>query len=67
MGLPHGLSLVEKVEELLSGFSRRSHATKHAAGDSHGPCLLDTSHDHAHMAGLHDNGNALRLEDFGDG
>lgn len=41
-------------------------AAKGAAGDRGGTRLFDTTHHHAQVARLHDNNDALRIEDFHD-
>lgn len=56
-----------KAQELVSRLGLALEASEDAAGDGGGAPLLDAAHDHAEMAGLHDDGDALGLEDLHDG
>ncbi len=57
----------EEAEELGPGLLLALEAAEHAAGDGAGGGLLHAAHDHAQVARLHDDGDALRLEHRHDG
>lgn len=57
---------VQEGQEFLSGLRAGAHASEHAAGGCRATGLLDSTHHHAEMRGLHDHTDATRLEDFGD-
>lgn len=59
-------SILDKLEEFLASFCGRAHAPQHARGYGFGGCFLDAAHDHAEMAGLDNDSDTLRLEDFGE-
>lgn len=56
-----------KAQELVSGLGLALKAAQDAAGNGGAARLLNASHDHAQVAGFHDNSNALGLEDFHNG
>ena len=58
------LLAVDQGEELISGLRALPHGAEHAAGGRRRARLLHTTHDHAHVCGLHDHGDTLRLENF---
>ena len=64
--IPPSLPPIQEVEEFFSRLSARPHATQHTARHGRSGRLFYSSHDHAQMARLHDNGNALGLQDFSD-
>lgn len=56
-----------KAKELVPGLGLALEAAQDAAGDGGGRRLLDAAHDHAEVGRLHDDGDALGLEDLHDG
>jgi hypothetical protein len=57
----------DEVQKFLPRFSSRLQAAEHATGGSNCFSLLHPTHHHAEMAGLYNDGDALRLEHFGEG
>ena len=64
--IPLLLPSIQEVEEFFSRLSARPHATQHTARHGRSGRLFYSSHDHAQMARLHHNSNALRFQDFSD-
>lgn len=56
-----------QVQELIPRLLLALKAPQNTARDGARAGLLDTPHDHAQVAGLHDDRNTLRLEDLHDG
>ena len=56
-----------EAQKLISRLGLALKAPEHAARNSRGARLLDAAHHHAQMARLHDDGDALGLEDLHDG
>lgn len=57
----------DEAEKLVPGLGLLLEAAEDAGGDGGGGRLLNAAHDHAQVAGLHDDGDALGLEDLHDG
>ena len=57
----------DEVQKFLPRFSGRLQAAEHATGGSNCSGLLYPTHHHAEMTGLYNDGDALRLEYFGEG
>lgn len=62
-----GLLEPHEAEELVARLGLCLEAAEDAARDGAGRRLLHAPHDHAQMARLHDDGDALGLEDLHDG
>ena len=64
--IPLVLPPIQEIEEFFSRLSARPHAAQHTARHGRSGRLFYSPHDHAQMARLHDNGNALRFQYFSD-
>ena len=56
-----------EVQKFLPCLSSRPQAAEHATSGSNCSSLLHPTYHHAEMAGLYHNGDAFRLEHFGEG
>ncbi len=56
-----------KAQKLVARLGLALKAAEDAAGYGRGAGLLDAAHHHAQVAGLHDDGDALGLENLHDG
>ncbi len=57
----------DEGEKLVAGLGLALEAAEDAGRNGRGGGLLDAAHDHAEVGGLHDDGDALGLEDVHDG
>lgn len=57
----------DQREELLTRLLLGPEATQHGGGDSSRTRLLHTAHRHAHVAGLHDDGDTAGADSLHDG
>ena len=53
---------MNELEEFFSGLQLVPKDSQHGTGDRHRILFFHPSHHHAQMAGLHDDGDAVRLE-----
>ena len=65
--VPHSRLQLQETEELGAGLLLALEAAENTAGDGGGGGLLDAAHDHAQVARLHDDGDALGLEHLHNG
>lgn len=57
----------DQREKFVARLGLALEAAEDARGNGGGGSLLDAAHDHAEVGGLHDDGDALGLEDVHDG
>jgi hypothetical protein len=56
----------DKVQKFLPRFSGRPQAAEHATSGGNCSSLLHPTHHHTEMVGLYNDGDASRLEQFGE-